>query len=177
MIKNARNIPVLFSIAVALFTAALFVGQQQVIVPEPEIVSHEPIAIIRADTLAWTPAPLFLPKGASMALLSGDPTKPGLFVMRLKLPPGYRLPPHTHTNHEYITVISGSFNVGMGTEFDMSEGKAMPAGSFIRLPGKMPHYAWAASETVIQVEGIGPFDIIYSSPKDDPRTTARAYTR
>jgi quercetin dioxygenase-like cupin family protein len=176
MRKKCREISVLLSIGVTLFTAALLVGQQPLIIAEPAP-STEPVVIIRTDTLAWTSAPSILPKGANMAVLSGDPTKPGPFVIRLRFPPGYRIPAHTSAMDKYITVISGSFNVGMGDRFDMSEGKAMPAGSFIRLPARMSHYAWAASDTVVQLHGMGPFDIQYLERSEDPRTSSGAYVK
>jgi hypothetical protein len=65
-------------------------------------------------------------------------------------------------------VISGRFAIGSGEKFDR-EAKPLPPGSFVHLPAGMPHFAWADGETIVQINGVGPFDIKYVDPKDDPR--------
>ena len=90
-----------------------------------------------------------------MAVLSGDPTKKGLFTVRLQAPAGYKVPPHTHPTAENITVISGTFNVGTGDKFDEAAGKALETGGFVVLPAGMKHYAWSAGDTIIQIHGKG----------------------
>jgi len=102
--------------------------------------------------------------------VEGDPGKDGPFVMRLKLPDGYRLPPHVHPKPERVTVLSGIFHVGMGTKFDKEKARALPAGSFGTWPAGMKHFVWAEGETVIQLHGTGPWEINYLDPQDDPRT-------
>src|SRR3954451_9051050 len=89
--------------------------------------------------LKWGSGPASLPPGAKLAVLEGDPAKEGPFVMRLKLPDGYRIPPHEHPKAERITVISGTFNVGMGDKFDLKAGRAMVAGPFGTWPAGMKH--------------------------------------
>ena len=104
-----------------------------------------------------------------MAVLEGDPTKEGPFTMRVMLPDGYSIASHTHPAVEHITVISGTFNLGMGDKFDKSATQAMPAGAFGHWPAGMKHFAWANGETVVQLHGVGPWGIQYVNPADDPR--------
>jgi quercetin dioxygenase-like cupin family protein len=111
---------------------------------------------VSADQLEWGPAPPAFPKGAQISVLSGDPTKEGLYVIRLKVPAGYKVPPHTHPNDENITVISGTFNIGMGSTFDETKGKALNAGGFMHMPKGMQHFAWFTEESIIQLHGMGP---------------------
>jgi quercetin dioxygenase-like cupin family protein len=127
------------------------------------------IELLAPDRLKWKGGPPSLPKGAMIAVLEGDPAKDGLFVFRLKLPDGYRVPPHTHPKTERVTVISGIFNIGMGDKFDVSATKAMTAGTYGYWPAGMKHFVWAKGETVLQFHGIGPWSIEYVNPKDDPR--------
>ncbi len=127
------------------------------------------IAIYRSAELKWMDGPPSIPKGAKIAILEGDPSKDGPFVFRIKAPDGYRIPPHTHTKPERITVISGTFNIGMGDKFDESKGQAMPAGTYGQWPAGMKHYVWTKGETVLQFHGMGPWTIAYVNPSDDPR--------
>jgi quercetin dioxygenase-like cupin family protein len=123
--------------------------------------------------MTWKPGPGSLPAGARFAVLEGDPTKEGPFVMRLKVPDGYRIPPHTHPKTERLTVISGTFRLGMGDRFDESGLRDLPAGSFGYWPAGMKHFAAARGETVVQLHGIGPWRITYLDPADDPRQARR----
>jgi len=121
------------------------------------------------DSIKWQAGPPSLPAGAQLAVLEGDPTKEGPFTMRLKLPDGYRVPPHTHPKTEHITVISGTFNWGMGDKFDSAMTRPMPAGTFGFWPAGMKHFVWMKGETIVQLHGIGPWSIEYVDPADDPR--------
>lgn len=125
--------------------------------------------VVAADAVKWGPAPPSLPPGAQAAALSGSPAKEGPFVLRLKFPSGFVIPPHRHSKDEYVTVISGQFAVSSGEKVDHASLKPLPAGSFVHLPAGMPHYARAEGETVVQINGMGPFDVTYIDPKDDPR--------
>lgn len=110
------------------------------------------------------------PKGAETVVLLGDPAKPGLFILRAKFPRNYVVPPHTHPVFESVTVLSGSMGSGMGGKVDKSTGKMLKAGSLLALPANHAHYVWTADEEVIiQVTAIGPFDLTYINPEDDPR--------
>jgi quercetin dioxygenase-like cupin family protein len=120
-------------------------------------------------TLKWV-EPATLP-GARLAVVQGDPSKEGLFVYRLKMPAGYRIPPHFHKASENVTVLSGVFSVGVGEKFDQGSGQELPAGGFVSIPPNHPHFAWAGGgqETVVQVHGVGPTDLTFVNPADDPR--------
>jgi hypothetical protein len=121
----------------------------------------------------WKDGPGSLPAGAKFAVLEGDPSKEGPFVMRLWFPDGYRIPPHWHPKVERVTVISGTFNLGMGEKFDRSAAREMTAGTFGFWPAGMRHFAWAKGDTVLQLHGTGPWSITYVNPADDPRVARK----
>jgi quercetin dioxygenase-like cupin family protein len=124
---------------------------------------------VAPQDIKWGPAPAVLPPGAEAAVLLGDPSKEGLFVLRLKFPAGYRVAPHTHPVDEVVTVISGTFHEGMGETFDRRKAQAFPAGSFFARPPGMAHYVLMEEEAVIQISTNGPWGLTYINPKDDPR--------
>ncbi|MDZ5698584.1 cupin domain-containing protein [Chelativorans sp. M5D2P16] len=125
---------------------------------------------VTADQVAWKPGPPTLPPGAEFAVLHGNPAEEGQFVLRLKFPANYRIPPHLHPKEEHVTVISGAFGMGAGKEFDQESAPLLEPGSFVRIPVGMAHYAWTDRETVVQLNSIGPFGVEYVNPGDDPRT-------
>jgi quercetin dioxygenase-like cupin family protein len=127
------------------------------------------LALFPPAEIKWQEGPPSLPKGAMIAVLEGNPSKEGHFVFRVKIPDGYRVPPHTHTMTERVTVISGTFNIGMGDKFDEKKTRPMPAGTFGHWPTGMKHFVWAKGETVLQFHGTGPWSIKYVDPDDDPR--------
>jgi quercetin dioxygenase-like cupin family protein len=118
--------------------------------------------------IQWADAPPILPAGAKAAVLDGDPSKPGYFAMRLKMPDGYKIMPHWHPNMERLTVISGTLNMGLGDTFDESKGHAMSAGTYGSIQPNVHHFAWATGETEIQITTLGPWKLVYVNPKDDP---------
>jgi quercetin dioxygenase-like cupin family protein len=125
--------------------------------------------MIAPNDIKWAPAPKVLPAGAEAAVLFGDPTKEGLFALRLKVPSGYAVAPHTHPADEVVTVISGTTNLGMGETADRSAAKALPAGSFFALPPGTAHFVYFDEETVIQITTNGPWGLKYVNPADDPQ--------
>ncbi len=133
--------------------------------------THSPsqLALFMPDKTQWQEDLPSLPKGAKMAVLEGNPSKEGPFVFRVKIPDGYRVPPHTHPKTERVTVISGTLNIGMGTTFDQKATMAMPQGTYGYWEAGMAHYVWAKGETVLQFHGMGPWSIKYLDPTDDPR--------
>lgn len=135
----------------------------------PSLASDNHHAVVSGDAMQWGPAPPSLPPGAQAALLLGSPAKEGPFVIRLKFPAGFTVPPHRHSKDEFLTVISGRFVATHGERIDRAALKFLPPGSFIHLPAGMPHYAVAEVETIVQINGVGPFDVIYVDPKDDAR--------
>ena len=121
------------------------------------------------ETIQWAPAPPLVEPGAQFAVLEGDPTaSTGDYTIRLKLPNGYRINPHWHPLRENVTVISGTFKVGMGDTFEADKMAAFPAGSFAYLDPNMHHYAMAVGEVVVQVHGQSPVKFNYVNPADDP---------
>jgi mannose-6-phosphate isomerase-like protein (cupin superfamily) len=123
--------------------------------------------------IQWSDAPPVFPAGAKMAVLDGDPGKAGLFTVRLRVPDGYKVAAHWHPTSEHLTVISGTFNLGVGDKMDESKTQPMTAGAFGTMPAKMRHYAWAKGETEVQVHAMGPFQLIYVNPADDPSKAAK----
>jgi uncharacterized RmlC-like cupin family protein len=85
------------------------------------------------------------------------------------MPAGYKVPAHWHPTVENITVLSGVLQMGMGEKLDPSMATRLPAGGFMHLPARATHSVWTTQETVIQVHGMGPFEITYINPADDPR--------
>jgi hypothetical protein len=121
------------------------------------------------DAIPYGPAPAFVVAGAQLAVLEGNPSAAsGDYTIRLKMPGGYRIAPHWHPQRENVTVISGTFKVGMGDSFDESKMGAFPAGSFAFLDPDMHHYAMASGEVVVQVHGKSPLQFNYVNPNDDP---------
>jgi len=125
--------------------------------------------MVTPGSLKWTDGPPSLPAGSKAAVIAGDPKNAGLFTMRLKFPADYKIPAHWHPADEHVTVISGTFNMGHGDTFDASKANALPAGSFWVMPAKTNHFGFTKEETVIQLHGMGPWEITYVDPANDPR--------
>ena len=123
---------------------------------------------VQPEDIKWGPVPPVLPAGAEMAVLAGDPSGTGLVTLRLKMPPGYHLPPHWHPTDEHVTVISGSFAIGMGDKFDERQSKVLKPGSYAVAAANMHHFAWTKNGAVVQVNLLGPFQINYVNSADDP---------
>jgi quercetin dioxygenase-like cupin family protein len=142
------------------------------LVAMPTVNAADPGNIVRHDAVAWGPAPPGLPPGAQIAVLSGDPNKPGMFVIRFKAPPGYVVAPHTHPTAENLTVISGVLYHSMSKTLDKTKGDRLVPGDFVYLPPRMPHAVWTSGDSPAELEiaGTGPFSIHYLNPADDPRT-------
>lgn len=127
---------------------------------------------VRSEDIQWKPFAAFPPE-ARLAILVGDPSKPGPYVIRVKLPGGIKLMPHRHPEDRVYTVISGVFYIGLGDVFDESKLNAFAPGSVVVLPGGQPHFHWARSgEYVTQVTAIGPLGLSYVELGDDPRNRA-----
>lgn len=127
-------------------------------------------ATFTPDQLVWMPAPNSLPAGAMGTVLEGDPSKEGPFTMRVKLPAGYIVPPHWHPGDEHVTVLAGEFYLGMGETYDESSMVLLPVGSFAMMKSGQRHFAHAGkTETILQLNGVGPWGITYVNSKDDPR--------
>jgi len=121
------------------------------------------------DQLDWGPAPPIFPKGAQFAVVQGDPGVAGaIFTVRLRFPNGYILPPHRHPTDEHVTVLRGTFMVGLGEDFSRDGMVSLKEDGFITAPANMAHFASARGFTEVQVHAIGPFQLTYVHPEDDP---------
>jgi quercetin dioxygenase-like cupin family protein len=130
-----------------------------------------------APAISWGPPPPVFPAGARFAVLQGDPGQPGVYTVRLDMPSGYTIKPHYHPTDEHITVISGTFMVGMGDSVDTRQMQSLVAGAFITAPAQAHHYAMARGRTVVQVHGVGPFQLTYVNPADMPHPAAATGSR
>jgi quercetin dioxygenase-like cupin family protein len=167
---NTRSMKTIVGSALAMLLAVAFL---QVRLSAEDTQSAD-MRLYPPTTIEWKEGPASLPPGAKMVLLEGDPTKEGTFVMRLQFPDGYHIPPHTHPKTERVTVISGAFYLATEEKLDRSDAKKLPAGSFGYWPAGMKHAAWAEGETVVQLHGVGPWQINYVNPADDPRNRKKS---
>ena len=124
----------------------------------------------------WGPAPPFIPAGAQIAVLSGDPTKSVPYAVRLKFPANYTIAPHSHPTAENVVVVSGAVTFGMGEKLakDAATNKTLPVGGYGLFPAGMNHFAYTTQESTIVLYGQGPVDFKYVNPADDPRNTKAA---
>ncbi len=124
--------------------------------------------MVTPGELNWTDV-ASLPVGAKLAVIEGPASEPVAFTFRLKLPADYQIPAHWHPAIEHVTVISGTFNMGVGDKLDASKTMPLTAGSVAIMQPKTNHFAWTKEETIVQVHGVGPWGINYVNPADDPR--------
>ena len=124
--------------------------------------------IVEPNDLQWVDVPS-LPPGAKMAIIEGPLDKEGPFIARFTFPGDFKIPAHWHPNIEHITVLSGSFNLGVGDKLDATKTHAIAAGGVGIMPPKTNHFVWTKEETIVQVHGVGPWGITYVDPADDPR--------
>lgn len=116
----------------------------------------------------FQPGPASFPPGSEIAVLQGDPSQAVPYTVRVRFPDGYQLPPHFHPTDEQVTVVSGTFLVGMGDVVDLESVVTLGPGGFITAPASAHHFAVARGRTTVQVHGLGPFAITYVNPSDDP---------
>ena len=127
---------------------------------------------ILSEDVDWKPFPAF-PPSVRLAVVVGQPSEPGPYTIRVKVPHGEKLMPHKHPEDRVYTVISGIFYIGLGDQFDASKLEAYPTGAVVVLPGNTAHFHWAkSSEYVTQVTAMGPLGLEYLSAKDDPRNSS-----
>ena len=133
--------------------------------PTPVSSAH---VMVPASKLVWGNAPPTLPPGAKLALVSGDPSQPGAFTVRVQFPAGSRVAPHWHPTDEHVTVLSGTIALGLGTTFDQNAMTDLTAGSYAVTPATIPHYALARTAVTFQVHGMGPYVANPVSQADAP---------
>lgn len=136
----------------------------------PQSAATEPHVVLAPADIKFGPAPPVFPAGMTFALLSGDPSQPGPFTVRSRMPAGYRIRPHWHPSAEHLTIVSGTIAFGMGDKFDAASMTSLPAGGYTVMPPEMRHYLEARTDAVLEVHAMGPFVITYVNPADDPRT-------
>lgn len=124
---------------------------------------------IAAKDVVWGPAPPVFRPGAQSSVITGDLSKAGPYVVRMKAPAGYTIMPHWHPTDENVTVLSGAVAMGMGDTVDNKTAKVLTPGSFMLVPAESHHFMVVRTEAIIQVHGVGPFMITYVNPADDPR--------
>jgi hypothetical protein len=128
--------------------------------------------IYSPEALQWQEGPASLPKGTKVSLLEGDLAKEGPFTIRIMFPANYKIAPHWHPAIEHVTVLKGTFYMGMGKEMNMAQARKLDTGGYAVMPAKMPHYAFTKEAALIQLHGMGPWGITYVNPADDPRTAS-----
>jgi anti-sigma factor ChrR (cupin superfamily) len=129
---------------------------------------HDAHRIIAPGDLKWSDVPS-LPPGAKIAVIEGPMSEAVPFTVRLRFPANYRIPAHWHPAVERVTVLSGTFNMGMGDELNAQRTMPLGPGSIAIMQPKTNHFAWTAEDTVVQLNGTGPWGITYVNPNDDPR--------
>lgn len=134
--------------------------------------AHAQQAPATPHALKWVNAPASLPAGAKVAMLRGDLAKPGAFTFRLKLPAGYQLKPQSSPAINRLFVISGALNFGAGEKFDGARTVPLYTG-YAHWPNNGPYFAFAKEETVVEIEGVGPWAVHYVNPADDPMKKRR----
>jgi quercetin dioxygenase-like cupin family protein len=151
-------------------TASVTEAQQE----QGTIRRHQPgqavFRSILSEDIEWKPFAAF-PPGVRLAVMVGEPSEPGPYVIRVKVPHGVKLMPHKHPEDRVYTVISGVFYIGLGDQFAADKLEAYPPGAVVVLPGNTSHFHWAKSgDYVTQVTAIGPLGLEYVDSKNDPRT-------
>ena len=162
---------ILLVIALTLVVTPLALGQADKTAKKDKMAAPAmaEMGYYRASLIVWSTGPASLPAGAKLAVIEGDPTKAGLFTMRIMFPDGYMIQPHFHSQIEHVTVLSGKAFLGMGEKLDKTAGRELNSGDFAFMPIGMRHFFWTEGETVIQLHGQGPWTITYVNPQDDPR--------
>lgn len=130
--------------------------------------AHDGHRMVTPDQLKWSDVPS-LPPGAQLAVIEGPMNQAVPFTVRLRFPAGYRIPPHYHPAVERVTVLSGTFHMGLGEKFDAKKAQALQPGGIGIMQPKTPHFAWTTGETIVQLHGTGPWGITYLNPAEDPR--------
>ena len=132
------------------------------------VMGAEDHIMVTPNDLKWADVPS-LPPGAKVAVIEGPMDQATPFTIRIKLPADYKIPAHWHPAIEHVTVLSGTFNLGMGDKLDPTKTKALSAGSMAIMQPKTNHFVWTKEEAIVQVHGVGPWGVTYVDPADDPR--------
>ena len=143
------------------------------VVASPGVAKTKPAAAPKAPAeLKWMDAPAALPHGGQMAVVSGDPSKKGMFTIHLKAPANYAVPPHWHPTDEKVTLVSGKMVYGMSDQLSRSNGQPLAVGQSVVMKAKEHHWVFTGDGAEVELTAMGPFMITYVDPKDDPRNVA-----
>ena len=145
--------------------AALFLVSANSVVAQ----NQKAHAMFSPSQLTWTAGPASLPKGSQVAVLKGNPMEEGIFTIRLKLPANYRIPPHWHPAFENVTVLEGTFSMGLGDSFNEAALHPLGPGGYVTMAPGTRHFAATKEGATIQLHGMGPWQIYYVNAADDPR--------
>ena len=156
------------SVAVAAVSAALMACTDRNEPPASNFTKTGGQLLVRAKNIQWSPAPASLPAGAKAALLQGDPTDTGRYVIRVLFPANYKIPFHSYANAMDVTVVSGTLYVANTQTFDKKKAFAIKPGDFYHLPARAPQFTFTKGETVLEIHGDGPLRLAYTSATDDP---------
>lgn len=171
MKSQTLSLAVLLALPLAVLGAAL--AQESATSPSMPSTSSAPAAsahvVLQSADLKWGDAPPAFERGAQAVVLSGDPGKPGPFVLRLKAPAGFKVANHWHPTDEQVTLLDGDVTLQMD---DGAQKKVLSRGAFVLLPANMHHAVSTAGGMTVQVSAMGPFELNYVDPKDDPRKRA-----
>ena len=152
------------TLAICLFIAGVCLTQQA---KDSKSSGH---VLVNPGQIQWQPAGPSLPAGAQLAVLDGDPAQAGaMYAVALKMPSGYKIPPHSHPMDAGVVVVKGTFMMGLGDKVVESKAHELPIGTYMRLSKGVRHFEWTKSETILYIYGQGPLDTIYVDPADDPR--------
>ncbi len=154
-----------FPARITLLLGVLLITMGMALATEPPA----ELMVITSASARWADCP-GMPPGCKTMVLYGDTAKTGEFAAQFKYVAGYRIGPHTHAVDEHATVISGGpFHVAVGDTFDgkAPSGRVLHVGDFVLVPAGTHHFAWAEGETVLQVNGIGPFKRNFLNPEDN----------
>jgi len=163
MRTRSRSVPLVLALAASVAAGALIARARGTGAKSGHV-------MLMPDQLEWGPLP-GAPPGAQLAVLAGDPMAEGsAFVMRIKTPDGFRIPPHWHPKRERITVLQGTLRLTAGKKFDEAALHDLPAGAYAEMPPRTPHFGASRGETIIQVNGVGKWKIVYVNAED-----AKAY--
>ena len=160
--------PTLILSALVVFLIAAMSGGRTQARQMPQMHMTQPVSAAK-----WGPAPPLVPAGAQIAVLNGDPTKDGLYAVRFKFPANYAIAAHSHPTDENVTVVSGTFYMGMGNKLDRQGGEPLDAGGYALIPAGTNHWVYTKGEVTIVLFGRGPVDFKYVNPADDPRNAKK----
>jgi quercetin dioxygenase-like cupin family protein len=155
MRKNAIGSVCVAAMGLVLFAAMVYSQEKKA--------GADTHRIVHYGDLKWTP----IIKGCDLAVVDGNPDADGQpFVVRFKCADGAKVPAHWHPTDESVTVLKGTFLVGMGESFDEAKLQPMNVGNFATLPKEMRHFALCKGDTIVQVHGTGPFKVNWVNPSD-----------